>query len=122
MTPSILALLLLLGGPAPLGISQEGFAVSPVSVNGSGPYLLVVDTAAGASAVFPDLVFSKDFSAGVTPAITFTAQGQLSASATVRSWMGSEGHRKNVLSTSPQKYGVGVADGPTWVMAYAREC
>ena len=50
------------------------------------------------------------------------AQGQISASATVRSWMGSPGHRKNVLSTSPQMYGVGVADGPTWVMAYAREC
>jgi uncharacterized protein YkwD len=50
------------------------------------------------------------------------AQGQLSASATVRSWMGSEGHRKNVLSPSPQTYGAGVADGPTWVMVYAREC
>lgn len=50
------------------------------------------------------------------------AQGQLTASATVRSWMGSEGHRKNVLSSSPQTYGVGVADGPTWVMVYAREC
>ena len=50
------------------------------------------------------------------------AQGQISPSATVRSWMGSEGHRKNILSASPQQYGVGVADGPTWVMAYAREC
>lgn len=56
MTPSTLALLLLLGGPAPLGISEEGFAVSPVTVNGTGPYLLVVDTAAGASALFPHLV------------------------------------------------------------------
>jgi len=60
MTQPALALLLLLAGPAPLSITGEGFAVAPVRVNGSGPYLLIVDTAAGASAMFPHLVEALD--------------------------------------------------------------
>lgn len=56
MTQPTLALLLLLAGPAPLSITSEGFPVAPVRVNDSGPYLLIVDTAAGASAMFPHLL------------------------------------------------------------------
>jgi len=56
MTPTALALTLLLAGPAPLTISGDGFAIAPVTVNEQGPYLLVVDTAAGASTMYPRLV------------------------------------------------------------------
>jgi predicted aspartyl protease len=55
MTSTTLALLALFAAPAELTITAEGFAVAPVSVNGSGPYTLIVDTAAGASALFPPL-------------------------------------------------------------------
>ena len=56
MTQLALVLGLLLSGPAPLTVNGDGFAVSPVKVNGQGPFLLVVDTAAGSSAIYPALV------------------------------------------------------------------
>ena len=50
------------------------------------------------------------------------ARGQRDAAAVMQSWMQSDGHRRNLLSSAPREYGVGVADGPTWVMVFAREC
>jgi predicted aspartyl protease len=56
MTVTTLALMCLLAGPAPLTISGDGWAVAPVTVNDRGPYLMIVDTAAGASAIYPALL------------------------------------------------------------------
>lgn len=43
----------------------------------------------------------------------------------VAGWMGSQGHRRNILLDRATHYGAGVAqgaDGPIWVMVYARQC
>lgn len=43
----------------------------------------------------------------------------------VSGWMGSAGHRRNILLDRVSHYGAGVADGPRgtiWVMVYARAC
>jgi uncharacterized protein YkwD len=43
----------------------------------------------------------------------------------VAGWMGSAGHRRNILLDRATHYGIGIADGPQgpmWVMLYARQC
>ena len=43
----------------------------------------------------------------------------------VSGWMGSAGHRRNILLARATHYGAGVAqgsEGPMWVMVYAQQC
>ena len=50
------------------------------------------------------------------------ALGQTSAGAVVTDWMGSAGHRKNILLAGAEAYGVGVAllgGRQVWVMVFA---
>jgi uncharacterized protein YkwD len=45
------------------------------------------------------------------------AQGQASAAEVMRSWMNSDGHRRNILSSSSNEIGVGV-EQRTWVQVF----
>ena len=43
----------------------------------------------------------------------------------VAGWLGSAGHRRNILLDRATHYGIGIAEGPQgpmWVMLYARQC
>ncbi|UWQ22757.1 CAP domain-containing protein [Jannaschia sp. W003] len=54
------------------------------------------------------------------------ASGQFSAPEVVADWMGSPGHRRNVLDANLAEAAVGVAEGPNgllyWAMVMARPC
>ena len=50
------------------------------------------------------------------------AQGQQSAKEVIADWMGSDGHRSNIMRANAKDYGIGVAllrARPVWVMLYA---
>ncbi len=50
------------------------------------------------------------------------AKGQRDADKVLRDWLGSEGHRRNVLSPDPKAAGTARGTGDFWVMTYARAC
>jgi uncharacterized protein YkwD len=72
----------------------------------------------------PDNVdpFARARAAGVTYARAENiAQGQPDAAAVMAAWMGSDGHRKNILNCSLGSLGVGVATGsggPWWTQLF----
>lgn len=49
------------------------------------------------------------------------AEGQNNAAQVITDWMGSQGHRLNVLSPKPKEFGAGIA-GKVWVIVFARKC
>ncbi|MEL6888135.1 MAG: CAP domain-containing protein [Pseudomonadota bacterium] len=50
------------------------------------------------------------------------AQGQRSLSEVMRGWMGSRGHRRNILDRRAAAVGVARAPGNRWVMVLAAPC
>ena len=66
--------------------------------------------------------FARARAAGVTYARAENiAQGQPDAAAVMAAWMGSDGHRKNILNCSLGSLGVGVATGsggPWWTQLF----
>ncbi|WP_424969490.1 CAP domain-containing protein [Dinoroseobacter sp. S76] len=50
------------------------------------------------------------------------AKGQRDADQVLRAWLGSEGHRRNLLSPDPKAAGTARGTGDIWVMTYARAC
>ncbi|WP_415403735.1 CAP domain-containing protein [Tateyamaria sp. SN3-11] len=50
------------------------------------------------------------------------AMGQTSLAAVMAAWMGSRGHRKNILHRKAQAVGVARVEGNRWVMVLAAPC
>ncbi|RBY80108.1 CAP domain-containing protein [Blastococcus sp. TF02-09] len=66
--------------------------------------------------------FDRAEAAGVSARAENIARGQGDAAAVMASWMGSPGHRSNILDCSLTRLGVGIADGgggPWWTQLFA---
>jgi uncharacterized protein YkwD len=66
--------------------------------------------------------FDRAEEAGVSARAENIARGQADAAAVMNSWMGSPGHRSNILDCGLTRLGVGVADGgggPWWTQLFA---
>lgn len=66
--------------------------------------------------------FDRAEAAGVSARAENIARGQGDAAAVMASWMGSPGHRSNILDCGLTRLGVGVADGgggPWWTQLFA---
>ena len=66
---------------------------------------------------FADRIRAQGYPA---PAAENIARGQRSASAVVRAWMNSAGHRRNILNCSLRAIGVGFAPGNVWTQDFGR--